>query len=253
MPARPPSHVIPETCRDSSSGSLGARAPDVSGCPGRHSRGLWTASRLLASRRLELGPQSRRRHCDSPLGAGAALSSVVVSDPGMVSSVLPEAGPRAGCIRAPAAGSGPASAVLTRSHIPDRDTRDTPAPERPPPVPSSCWGTRLSRGASQAPLWTQHFLHLLDAVVSPTAHPKQDPDFSRCLLCLFQGCVQKARGNGSFQHRILYLNFSLTVCEGQAQPPSRGLEGSVFLEQNLVPGRRPQAAQLLVNEADQEQ
>lgn len=68
----------------------------------------------------------------------------------------------------------------------------------------------------------------------PRAWPESYQEFSRWLLCLFQVNVQKARGNHSFQHRILYSNFSLKDRAWRAGPASlHGLEWLVLLK----PGR----------------
>lgn len=161
----------------------------MSGCPGRHSRGLWMASRLLASRRLELRPAEQEEVLRQSSGCwGGSEFRLGVGFLRPLRGWAPRWLHSGTCC---GIGSPPACAHPLL-HSRPRHLRH-PGSRAPPPVPSSCRGARLSRRASQTLPWTQHFPHLLVAVASPTARPNRTRT-SQGGFCVFSRGVCKRQG-----------------------------------------------------------
>lgn len=98
-------------------------------------------------------------------------------------------------------------------------------------------GTECPAARARCPRALPWPRHLLTAVPERQARRKQCWELSRWPLCLFQVHVQKAGVSHSFQHRILYLNFSLKDSLWTGLASLCRTEWSVFLKRNLIPCR----------------
>lgn len=182
MPVRPqPRH--PRDLRGQQQRQPRARTPDVSGCPGRHSRGLWMASRLLASRRLELGPAEQEEMLRQSSGCWGGsefrLGVGFLRPPRGWALPWLHSGTCCG-IRSPPARRSPALTFQTQT------------PERPR-LPSTPTSPEQLPGCPPVPPWTQHFPHLLVAVASPMARQNRTRT-SQGGFCVFSRGVCKRQG-----------------------------------------------------------